>query len=550
MARRSACHPLSRSLTALVLVGALALAACGGGDSGGNGGASTSPAGDPATPTPGGSIVYGIEAETSGGWCLPESQLALPGVLVARAIYEPLTIPNADGEFVPFLAESLTPNSEMTEWTIELREGVTFHDGTELTAEVVKNNLDAYRGAYPARSPMLFLFVVDNIADVTVTGPLTVKVTTKVPWPAFPAFLHLNGRFGIMGQAQLDDPDACDRDLIGTGPFALEEWKPGDHLTVVKHDAYWREGLPYLDEIEFRPVLENTQRLNAVEAGEVDVAFMGGPPEILAARDMAERGEMAIVDSEQATDVTYLLLNASKPPFDNVNARRAFAHALDRETVNEIRNRGLPMIASGPFAPGNLGYLEDTGFPEFDLDKAKQYVEAYEQETGEKIAFTYTIGVDPTAAEGALLIKEMVAKAGMTFEIVQVEQASLISDTVAGKYQAIALRLHGGVDPDTEYPFWHSGTPLNIGRFSDPEIDRLLEAGRVELDREKRIGIYQELNRRLADQVWNVWSTWSLGSIVSRPDLHGVFGGELPDGSEPMRALVMGHDVAELWLEQ
>ena len=82
----------------------------------------------------------------SGGFCLPEAQLAISGEMVVRAIYDTLTIPNSEGEYVPYLAESVTPNDDFTEWTIKLRDGVKFHDGIDADAEVVKNNLDAYRG--------------------------------------------------------------------------------------------------------------------------------------------------------------------------------------------------------------------------------------------------------------------------------------------------------------------------------------------------------------------------------------------------------------------
>ena len=183
-----------------------------------------------ATPDPseiqrGGSVRYAVEAETGDGWCLQEAQLAISGILVARAIYDTLTAPNSEGEYVPYLAEAVEPNDDFTQWTITVREDVTFHDGSDLTAEVVKNNLDAYRGAEGghARSPLLFLFVLDNIESVEVSGERDVVVTTKVPWVAFPAFLYSSGRLGITGQAQLDDTEGCSRNLIGTGPVHARE---------------------------------------------------------------------------------------------------------------------------------------------------------------------------------------------------------------------------------------------------------------------------------------------------------------------------------------
>ncbi|MCZ7629588.1 MAG: ABC transporter substrate-binding protein [Microthrixaceae bacterium] len=113
--------------------------------------------------------------------------------MVAQTIYDTLTIPDAEGNYVPFLAESVEPNAEYTEWTIKLRDGVTFHDGTALDSTVVKNNIDAWRGKYPARKALLTQFVYTNIAAVEVVDDLTVKVTTTTPWPSLPSYLYYQG---------------------------------------------------------------------------------------------------------------------------------------------------------------------------------------------------------------------------------------------------------------------------------------------------------------------------------------------------------------------
>ena len=117
-------------------------------------------------------MIYAVESETASGWCLPEAQLAISGIQAARAIYDTLAQPDASGEMAPMLAESVEPNDTFDSWTILLRQGVTLHDGTDLTAEVVKNNLDAYRGAYEGRSSLLFLFVLDNHATRTWLAPV------------------------------------------------------------------------------------------------------------------------------------------------------------------------------------------------------------------------------------------------------------------------------------------------------------------------------------------------------------------------------------------
>ena len=148
-------------LTALAV-----LAGCGGGNADADG---TTDGADAGEPVRGGEVVYGLEAETGGGWCLTDSTLAISGIMVTRAIYDTLTTATADGGFVPYLAESVEPNDDFTQWTITLRDGVTFHDGSTLDATVVKNNLDAYLGRYENRPSLFFGFVLQNVDTVEVS---------------------------------------------------------------------------------------------------------------------------------------------------------------------------------------------------------------------------------------------------------------------------------------------------------------------------------------------------------------------------------------------
>ena len=534
---------------AVVLALVLVAAACGGGgDDGAGGGGGSSTTVDSGKPVDGGKVVYGLEAESSNGLCLAEAQLAISGIQVARAIYDTLTIPNADGEYVPYLAKSVTPNATFDKWTIELRDGVKFHDGSDLTAEVVKNNLDAYRGQYPARKPLLFIFVYDNIDTVETKGPLTVVVKTKTPWPAFPAFLFMNGRFGVMAQAQLDDPDHCADKLVGTGPYELVEWRVNDHLTVAKNLDYWQPGLPHLDEIEFRPITEAEQRVNALQTGEITVMHTSNALATTELRDLADAGDIAVNEAPEYAEVGYELLNANLPPFDNINARLAFAHAIDRDTLNEVRNKGILTNASGPFAPGSMGYLADTGYPTYDVAKAKEYVAKYEAETGQKLSFIHKTTPVPESMAWATMLQQMVEAVGGSMQINAEDQSQLISDAIGNNFQAMGWRLHPGGDPDLQYVWWHGGSPVNFGKFADPEIDRLLDEGRAESDPAKREVIYQDLNKRFASQVYDLWDQWTLWTVATATDVHGVFGADLPDGSKPFPGLADGHSLTGLWI--
>ncbi|MGE3622074.1 MAG: ABC transporter substrate-binding protein [Acidimicrobiia bacterium] len=561
----------ARQAGALALVLALAVGACGGStdDAGGGddgpevteakGGTSSEllkvPA-DTGEPRRGGTLTYYLEAETTGGYCLAEAQLAGSGIQVARTVYDTLAAPNADGEYVPFLAETIeTPDGGST-WVLTIRDGITFHDGTALTAQIVKNNLDAYRGRYPARRPLLFTFVFANVDTVEVTGEREVTVTTKTPWPSFPSYLFGSGRIGMMAQAQLDSADECDDVLIGTGPFKVDSWTKGREMVLSRNDSYWRtdpdgNALPYLDGLTYVPIPNGPQRFNTIEAeaaaGEAVAGHFANPAMVARVR---EAGDLKQLESAELGEVAYLMLNAGAPPFDNRNARLALAHALDRDLYLDLRTEGVVVRADGPFAPGSLGYVEDTGYPEYDPELARSYADTYEQEAGQPLAVTITNDTDPEIIANGDVIQAALEDVGIQVTRRTTDQANLINTAVAGDYQAIQFRNHPGGDPDTQWIWWHSGLPTNLGRIKDPEIDRLLEQGRAESDPAVRQDIYADLSRRFASEAYNVWTYFAVWSIPHADNVNGVLGPRLPDGSEPSTGLATGHPVDGIWISE
>jgi peptide/nickel transport system substrate-binding protein len=552
-----------RRFLALVVVLALVAGACGGKKGGGGGDDEAVDAGEPVR---GGSVTYGIEAETGDGWCLQESQLAISGILVARAVFDTLTAPNKDGEYVPYLAEDVQPNDDYTEWTITVRDGVTFHDGSPLTAEVVKNNLDAYRGAEGghARSPLLFLFVMDNIESVEVSGESDVVVTTKVPWVAFPAFLYSSGRLGITAQAQLDNTESCNTDLIGTGPFMLEnpgDWVEGREFKATKNPDYWQEApdgepYPYLDELVFEPIIESEQRVNALLSGDIDLAHFSGAPDLISLRDEEEAGTVRTTESNANAEVAFVQMNTSKPPLDDVRIRRAAALAVNREDYKQTINRGEFEAAYGPFGPGSPAFLdpEETGFPlDQDVEEAERLIAEYEAENGPLRTITYQATPGALTQETALYIQQTLAEIGVDIELQTVQQDALIDNAISGEFDIMGFRNYPGGDPDELYVWFKGQSPVNFSRFDDPEINELLDAGRSETDPEARTEIYQNLNRRMGEQVYSVWANYTTWMIASSPNVFGYdpdTAPDLPSGDRPSEGLAAGHPLYGLWVTE
>lgn len=568
MVLRRAGHPATalRRLIALLFALALVAAACGDDDDdddaggGGNDDDTSETTAAPeqeGTPTPGGEIVYGLEAETNGGFCLQEAQLAPPGIQVAKTLYDTLTAPNADGQIEPYLAESVEHNDEYTEWTITPREGVTFHDGTPVDAQIIADNLNAYRGAYPARSPALTVFVFQDVENIVATPENTVLVTLKRPWIAYDWALWGSSRFGIVGRSQLDgDGTACANDLVGTGPFMLESWTVNQELVAVKNPNYWMtdtEGnqLPYLDKITYRPIPEVAQRVNALETGQIQAMHTSDTEQISQRlRPMQEAGDIQLLESNLFGETNYTMLNVSVPPFDNKNARLAVRAAIDTQFLIDVRGGGIGELANGPFTEGVLGYTEDTGWEGYDLDKAKEYAAAYEEETGQPLSFVYTYVTSESGTLTAQEIQTQLAEAGIDMELRPAgDQATTISMALAGDFQSVGWRNHPGADPDTQYNWWYEGSPVNFGRIADPEINRLLDEGRSETDPEAREQIYIDLNKRFASEAYNIWSSWTTWAIAYAPNIHGIQGPTLSAGAE-FPGLGTGHLVQGIWVDQ
>ena len=547
---------------AVLVVGAL-IAGCGGGKDDDSTDNTEPPSTDEIQR--GGTVRYGVEAETDGGWCLQEAQLAISGILVARAIYDTLTVPNSEGEYVPYLAESVVPNDDYTEWTITVRENVTFHDGTPLTAEVVKNNLDAYRGAEGehARSALLFLFVLDNIEAVEVTGERDVTVTTKVPWVAFPGFLYSSGRFGISAQAQLDDPDSCNTDLIGTGPFMLEDpsdWTEGREFKATKNPEYWQmapddKPYPYLDELIFEPILESEQRVNALQADDIQMGHFSASDDIKSMRDMTESGDLSSYESTVNGEVTFIQWNESRPPFDDVRVRQAIALTIDFDDYNETIGRGILEQANGVFAPGSAGYVEDTGYPtEANLDEARALIAEYEEENGPIRTLGYLTGPQTLTQEQATYVQQALGEVGLEVEIETAQQSAVIDRAISGEFDMEAFRNYPGADPDLLYVWFKSLSPVNFARIADPEIDRLLDEARSEPDTEARGQLYQDLDRRMGEQAHYGFLNFTTWVVGAQNTVHGYDPATMPplpdEGGTFDEGLAVGHPLHGLWIEQ
>lgn len=541
--------PASRQgsrLVAIVAVAAVLAAACGGG---GGKGTTTKGQGSGGTPVEGGRLVYGLDAETQGGYCDTTAQLAASGIIVNGAIYDTLVVPAENGGYAPYLAQSVAHSADYLTWTVRLRASIQFQDGEPFDANAVKANFDAYRkGA-------LFSFVFSNVVDEQVVDPMTIAIHMKKPWIAFEGYLWGTGRLGMIAPNHLNASD-CALHPVGTGPFMVREYVPNDHMAVVKNPHYWRKDnggrqLPYLDEIEFRPIIDPYQRLNALRTGQIQAMLTDNGDVIYQIRQAVNQGALASVENQHGAEVAYTMLRVDKPPFDDPIARQAVAYAGDKNEVNDIIYHGVNTPTNTPFAPDVFGYIKDPITPPIshDLNRAKQLVDQYKAAHGGQFKLTISATNDPTVIKAAQLVQSQWQRAGVDVSIKTADQATLINQALGGQFQAVTWRNHPGGDPDGQYVWWHSGSPVNFNNIKDAQIDKDLDDGRSNTDVNARRADYEDLQRVFARQLYNLWGFYALWTFATTPNVHGITGPALPDGSR--QALVASvHPVVGIWLSK
>lgn len=496
-------------------------------------------------PQYGGTLVVGLEAETTNGLNPVNAQAAVSGHILFRALYDTLTLEGSDGQIVPNLLESFSSNDDFTEWTLTLPAGLVFHDGTPADAAALKRHFEEQ-----VKGTLTGIIVGDwEIQAIEILDDVSIKIVFGRSYAAFPSFLtsHL-GYFGAPSMHDLGAEEAA-RNPIGTGPFMLEEWIPNDVTRMVRNPNYWRtdaEGrqLPYLDALEFRPIPDTDTRHAALRSGDLDASIVN---EGLNVDDYNEEFK-TYWQKDRYAETTYLLLNNSRPPFDNVEFRRALAQCTDRQTYSTLRWDGQ-VPDDGPFSPGTPGYLEDTGFPAYDVSAGSATIAS--------LGIT-NVELGTTNDSANLLSTELIAsmwgKCGLDVDITQVDQAELITNAVFGNFTAFLWRQHEGFGVAPERTWWHSkfgqGIALNFGRINNPAIDAALDEVLTTTDPDRLRELAEDINRAFGESAHYIWFYNSNWVLATYDHVHGVDNLTLADGAQHERIFSGRVFLTETWIEQ
>ena len=470
------------------------------------------------------------------GFCVGENP-ANSALMAVRTMYEPLFEKTVGGNTVGLLARSARSSSDLKTWTVELRQGITFHDGTKFDADAVFENFNAITGrvaagafalngaaglrakAYTVGTGTAF---TANIVSMRTLGDYTIEFKLDRPQNDFRSTLYASGRFVMRAPSQLLDSTSCSTKPIGTGPFKLVSWTPSQ-LVVERNDEYWRRDpntnaqLPYLDKITFNVIVDSVQRAAAVRTGAYDASFFSAATDSAVIRDLRTRRNQVREFRSARAYYPSLWLNQGKPgsPFVNKAARQAVLSCLDRTNFNKIRLKGEGGVATSLVGPSNIMYSR-AGFPKYDPSKARSYVEQYKRETNaESLSFIFPVDTSLASQANARFFKAMWGKCNI-FANFFVEQTAVTLAKIFNPnpivaegefynaYDAVFLTLFEGNDVAFNVPFIVSnaypanttnpvhplfqatlGHVLGLNHHNDTAVDGLFYRGQAAKDRDE-----------------------------------------------------------------
>jgi peptide/nickel transport system substrate-binding protein len=533
------------------------LAACSSGS--GSGAPKTSGSRDgitSATPKRGGSMTFGTEDEDQS-FDPATGRFDETGVLYARTVFDPLTIVAEDGTIQPYLAASVTPNEDYSQWTIGVRPGVLFHDGTTCDAAAIAGSLEHFL------TGELGISLSPSIKEpngISVVGD-TVVISLKQSWVPFPAYLTggIGGQGGyIIAPAMIANKNGGQHP-IGTGPFKFDVWEPNDHFTATRNPHYWRPGYPYLDQVTYRPISQADSRASALEAGNIDIMHTDVPEVILQFRD---NDTYNYIDDSQhivgEPDMDFIMCNLSADPVSNIKVRQAMAMAISSKAYSKIVDLGVDAPCNQPFVAGSPYYAPDSGYPAYDPTKAAALVKEVETETGKKVAFGLISTPDASSVKSAEYLQARLQAVGMEVTLTQVVEATEINEALAGQYQTVSWRQFAAVDPDLNYLWWspteifgsgNSETNPNFAQNKDPQMEVLLQKGRQSTDPTVRAQAYQQIAQRLnADlpYIWNDRATWA---IVANSNVQNFNNPTTPAGRKAYGMIVGTIWTPQIWID-
>lgn len=416
-------------------------------------------------------------------------------------------------------------------YTFQLEEGVKFHDGTDFNADAVVKNFERWANGdadkFPYYDTMFGGFKDDEshvIDSVTADGDYTVIIKLKRPQAPFLKNIAMS-MFAIASPTAFEQgDDQFERNPVGTGPFKFVDWKTNDSITIEKFDDYWQEGLPKLNKVVFRSIPDNSARLNALIAGEIDLADGINPSD---AGKIEENGDLQLI-KRPSMNVGYLGLTVTREPFDKKEVRQAMNHAIDKETIINSFFEGQADSAKNPMPPSISGYNDDIEEYDYNPEKAKEllakagYPDGFEMELW---AMPVPRPYMPDGAKVAEVIQSNLADIGVKAKIVTYEWGTYLDKASKGEADAFMLGWTGDNGDADNFLYAlldEDNIPSNnYTYFKNAKMHDLFIEAQTEVDEDKRIELYKEAQEIIHEEAPWVPLAHSTPLLGAAKDLSG-----------------------------
>jgi peptide/nickel transport system substrate-binding protein len=435
----------------------------------------------------------------------------------------------------PALAEKWDISGDHLKYTFYLKKGVTFSDGTPLTAHDVKFTFDAIQDPKNETKDIANYF--QDITSTEATDDHTIVFSCSKPYfrhlvmigdvPIFPKHLYSQGNFNT---------HEFNRKPVGSGPYLFDTWETNNQIALRRNPNYWnQEGRPHLDKIVWRVITDDDSALEVFMRGDID--SIGLSPEQWHSR--AEQPEFRARANTFTTlsrpgyigGYSYIAWNMRRPLFEDKRVRHALTMLLDRETILREVFYGLGIVVSGPEFSGSPEYDASVKPIPFDPNAAQALLteagwkdsdnDGILDKNGVKFEFGYIIPSGNHEYEVlATVYQEQLKKAGIQMTVLQREWGSLIESLTKRAFDAITLQWAIPIDSEP-YQVWHSSQAdagSNYPGFKNAEADKLMEDIRLEFDRSKRIPMFHKFHQIVADEqpYTFIFNIYTLGALDKR----------------------------------
>lgn len=488
------------------------------------------PEGQAADPKYGGKITLVGELGARGFDAIKTRSLAGGGRAVACLIMEKLFKRGKNDELIPVLGLSATNSEDGKTWTIKLRQGVKFHDGTPFNADAVVHHWERLLNP---KNRFRGRLLIMPIASVTKTGEFEVTFHLKHAWTPFTTFLTVPSGFTSL----IPSPTAVENGLqnlspVGTGPFAFKEWKRGNYFRVTKNPDYWQKGKPYLDEAVFRAIPDHATRYAALVSGQADMMITDRATHVKKLEKNKEFSKYPLI----WRGAGIFALNNIKPPLDDVRVRTALALAWDQKRYISMSFKNIMPYTEHWF--GNDFDCGDVGYPSHNVEKAKQLLADY----GKPVELEYVHTATNRGKEAGVIVQQMMKQIGVKITPVPSDFAGLIKRLMTKKFDMISWLIIGSHDmgPITRATL-HSKSPWNVSGYANGEMDKLLMELQVSTDPKTRKEIKCRIARKVNSEVPFLFIFGRTYYLFAKTHVKNV---TLPVLGEE------GLDISEVWLDQ